>query len=82
MVQSFFRNIAQTLSNTVINWPGYENIALKLKNIPQTAYDNAYKAFQPNDSAFNVITHGDMFMNNLLFRHDKNGKPIDIRFVS
>lgn len=81
-MQRFFKNVAKTLSNTLKTWSGYEIIAEKLHNIPQNAYDEAYKAFAPNADGFNVITHGDMFMNNLLFRHDENGKPTDIRFVS
>lgn len=70
------------MSNTVKNWKGYEKIADKLQKIPQKAYDEAYKAFAPQDDGFNVITHGDLFINNLLFRHDQNGNPIDIRLVS
>ncbi|XP_031628478.1 uncharacterized protein LOC116344183 [Contarinia nasturtii] len=80
-IQSFFRNIAQTVSNEIKHWPGYENISEKLGNIPQEAFDNIHKSYEPQDDGFNVITHGDMFMNNLLYRHDQNGKPIDIRFV-
>lgn len=81
-MHSFFQNIAQTVSKTVKNWPGFENIAKKLSGIPQVAYEHAYKAYDPQIDGFNVITHGDMFMNNLLFRYDQNGKPVDIRFVS
>lgn len=81
-VQSFFRNIAKGVSNAARNWPGFEAIAEKLLNIPQRAYDNVYKSYLPQEDGFNVLTHGDMFMNNILFRHDHNGKPIGIRFVS
>lgn len=65
----------------VQNWKGYEIIANKLINIPQSEYDNIHKVFMPQDGAFNVITHGDMFLNNILFRHDEAGRQIDIRFV-
>lgn len=78
----FVKGIAKTLSRTVKEWSGYDNIAEKLENIPQEAYDNVYKSYVPQEGGFNVITHGDLFMNNILFRYDQNGKPIDIRFVS
>lgn len=81
-VESFFRNIAKTVSNTAKNWIGYEEIVEKLVNIPQKAYKNIYKSYAPQVDSFNVLTHGDMFVNNLLYRHDQNGKPVDIRFVS
>lgn len=81
-VETFFRNIAKTVSNAAKGWIGYENIAKKLVDIPEKAYANAYKSFVPQSNGFNVLTHGDMFINNLLYRHDENGVPIDIRFVS
>lgn len=78
----FVKGVARTLSSAVKNWSGYEKIAEKLENIPQEAYDNVYKSYVPQEGGFNVITHGDLFMNNILFRYDRSGKPIDIRFVS
>lgn len=30
---------------------------------------------------FSVICHGDVWTNNTMFKYDKNGKPIDIRFL-
>jgi len=34
------------------------------------------------EDEFNVINHGDCHMNNMLFKYDNNGKPIDQIFVS
>lgn len=80
--EKLFKHIANTVSSTIANWPGYERIAEKIENIPQKEYDNIYKSYVPQEGAFNVITHGDMYINNLLFRYDANGKPVDIRLVS
>lgn len=66
----------------MMHWPGFEKIAQKIRNIPQEAYDNIYKSYMPQEGGFNVITHGDMYINNILFRYDENGKPIDIKIVS
>lgn len=86
MLNAFYANIATNLSNTVKTWPGYENIANKLKILPQIIhdrmYDKLYDAYHPRINGFNVITHGDMFLNNILFRYDANKNPFDIRFVS
>lgn len=81
-MNGFFTNIAITVSNVVKNWPGFETIANKLRNIPRSAHDKMYEVYRPRKDRFNVITHGDMFMNNILFRTDESGNPIDIRFVS
>lgn len=82
MVKSFYNSIAKTISNTVKNWPGFETIAKKLENIPQHVHDSMYNVYGSHKNTFNVITHGDMFLNNILFQHDQNGQPVDIRFVS
>ena len=34
------------------------------------------------EDEFNVIIHGDCQVNNMLFKYDNNGKPIDQIFVS
>lgn len=81
-VENFIKHIAKTVSSAVSSWNGFERIAEKIQNIPQDAYDNIYKSYMPQDGGFNVLTHGDMFINNILFRYDENEKPIDIRFVS
>lgn len=82
MTNGFFSDIAKLISNTVKNWPGFEDVAIKLMNIPQTVHDRIYEIYQPSKDGFNVISHGDMFMNNILFRNDQQGRPIDIRLVS
>lgn len=70
------------MSNAARNWHGYEQIAEKIANIPGFAYDNAYKAYSPTEGGFNTLIHGDMWMGNIMFCHDFNGKPTDVRFVS
>lgn len=80
--RSFFMKIANSIGNAAKHWPGYENIAQKLLSIPQHAHEKVHKLFIPNETNFNVINHGDMFINNILFRYDANNCPVDIRFVS
>lgn len=82
MVKSFYNSIAKSISNTIKNWPGFENIAKKLENIPQHVHESMSNAYGPHANVFNVITHGDMFLNNILFQRDQNGRPADVRFVS
>lgn len=81
-VQSFYNSIGKSISNTIKDWPGFESIAKKLENIPSHVHDSMGDAYGPRKNAFNVITHGDMFLNNILFKRDPNRQLVDIRFVS
>lgn len=83
-IESFFRNIAKTVSSAANSWKleKFEKIADKLINIPSRVYDNVYKEYLPTVNGFNVLLHGDMWSNNIMFRYDQNGEPNDIRLVN
>lgn len=81
-IEAFFRNIAKTVSSAARKWCGFEKIAEKLVNVPSHVYDNIYKEYLPTNDGFNVLLHGDMWLNNILFTYDQRGQPNDIRLVS
>lgn len=81
-LREFFNDVGKTISNVVKNWHGFEMIATKLASIPDHVHDSMHEVYSPKENGFNVITHGDMFLNNILFRYNQNGQPIDIRLVS
>lgn len=81
-IEGFFRNIAKTVSRAAKNWNGFEKIAGKLTSIPSYVYDNMYREYSPTENGFNVLLHGDMWSNNIMFRYDQQGKPTDIRLVN
>lgn len=82
MIESFFRNIATTVASAVKNWNGFEIIAKKLSNIPSHAYENMYKEYLPTENGFNVLLHGDIWSNNIMFQYNQHGQPTDIRLVN
>lgn len=44
-------------------------------------YDSLYKMFTSPKQKYDTICHGDPWINNLLFLHDKEGKIIDLKMV-
>ncbi|XP_012278798.1 uncharacterized protein LOC105698804 [Orussus abietinus] len=79
---AFFSRGTKALGEEVANWPElgprYSEKILKLADV---AYERGVKAAECREGEFNVITHGDFWVNNMLFRHDDKGRPIDHIFV-
>ncbi|KAF4518076.1 hypothetical protein B566_EDAN009620 [Ephemera danica] len=45
------------------------------------SYDSMARLAQPSSDGLNVICHGDCHANNMMFKHDKEGKPVDVKLL-
>ena len=65
------------------DWPNYEGLSEKLLAIIPK-YDNTVKDIvNAKKSIFNVILHGDLWVNNFLYKYEQNSiTPMDLMFVS
>lgn len=53
----------------------------KIAKLGEKIYELGIEVTKPRDDDFNVINHGDFWVNNMLFKYD-DGKPVDHIFVS
>ena len=74
-------NCFQNLIDVTEDLPGYDQLNKKLKLIENTVFEKICAAAARDDNQFNVLCHGDMWANNIMFKHDEHGRVKDELFV-
>lgn len=71
------------VANMIKNWPEYENLSEKVRQVIPKFNSWIMEVANSKNSKFNVINHGDLWVNNFLYKYDQDSnKPKDLVFVS
>ena len=78
------KSTLQMVCDEIRNWPDqkYSRIADKLATLQSTFVEDVIKATGYDNNEFCVLNHGDLWINNMMFREDINGEPLDLMLVS
>lgn len=72
------------VADSVLTWedePKKDEYYRKLKALEAVAADKLIKNYERDDAKFNVLCHGDCWVNNMMFRYDADNKVNGIKFV-
>lgn len=76
-----FKNILQDTSDITSYFEGYERIGEKLLQLKDSFVKKGRRIYDVDENAFNVLNHGDLWANNVMYKYDENDEAIDVLMV-
>ncbi|XP_055605523.1 uncharacterized protein LOC129753702 [Uranotaenia lowii] len=75
----FYKMCARMIVRLVESWkdPQFDEILLKLRNLPARAIEKGCQVYTRDESSFNVLTHDDVWTSNLMFKY-RDGSLDDV----
>ena len=83
-IERIFQRTMKNLAKEVEKWPLFnDRFACKLHTVADKAADFLNKIAERDDDDFNAFVHGDLWMNNIMFRYsDDTEEVVDVRYIA
>lgn len=75
------KRLFKAMTAEVRSWPGYNYYAEKLEKMQEFMIPQAKTLCTEGTNSIDVLIHGDLQLNNVMFQYDKKGKLIDLALV-
>ena len=79
--KGYLGTMSQNFVATVESWKIFENFTGRIERFWDTILDDMIQLCKPRKNSFNVLNHGDTWTNNMLFKYDDSGRPVDIKLI-
>jgi hypothetical protein len=82
-MEMFYQSLMENIAKEVEKWPLYsDRFACKLHRLADKTMDLLIKDTERKDDDFNVLVHGDLWVNNMMFRYsDDSDEVVGVRYV-
>ncbi|PSN29205.1 hypothetical protein C0J52_28299 [Blattella germanica] len=81
-LKGIFEEGIRNIAREVEKWPGYnDRFAKKIFKLAEQCMDFLVNSTIRDDKEFNALTHGDFWVNNMMFRYNEQQQVEDVRFV-
>lgn len=80
-VKTWMESSVRTIGETLLEMDGYEEIAKYIISRIDHVASSLVSLFEQKKKGLNVLNHGDLCVNNMLFRHSSTGEVVDFMFI-
>lgn len=77
----FCSGLINKVADEVETWPESAQFAGKIRAFSKDVMGQIDRLTLRDDKAFNVLNHGDVWVNNLMFKYSNTGEPETVMFV-